>query len=69
MNYFLVEISTNGNADMYGGSDGHDVKAISNSINKLNDYCEKKYKKKVGKPEIFSWDNYFIIEETKIEIL
>ena len=67
-NYILIEVSTNGNADMYGGQDGHYQRAISKSKEKLNEYCEKTYGKKVGKPEVFSWDNYFVIEETDMQI-
>jgi hypothetical protein len=69
MSYKLIEVETNGNADMYGGSDGHYERAISESKEKLAEYCEKTYGKKVGKPEVFSWDNYFIVEETKIKII
>jgi len=69
MNYQLVEISTNGNADMYGGRDGHEVRAISDNVNALNKYCETMFEKKVGKPKSFSWDNYFVIEETNIIII
>jgi hypothetical protein len=47
------------------------VLAISNSINALNDYCEKTYGKKIGKPEMqyFSWDGYYTVEETKTIII
>ena len=69
MSFQLVEVETNGSADMYGGSDGHYVRAISNHVNALIDFCYKTYKKSVGKPEVFSWDNYFIIEETNIVII
>ena len=71
MSWQLVKITPNGSADMYGGSDGHDVLAISNSINALNEYCEKTFNKKVGKPDMkdFTWDGWYILEETKIKII
>lgn len=69
MNYKLIEVETNGNADMYGGSDGHYERAISKSESDLYEYCEKTYGKKAGKPDVFSWDNYFIIEATNTIIL
>ena len=65
MNYKLIEVETNGD----GGRDGHYERAISDDKEKLIKYCEETFEKKVGKPDIFSWDNYFIIEETKIVIL
>jgi hypothetical protein len=71
MSWQLVKITPNGNADMYGGRDGHDVLAISESESDLYEYCEKTYGKKAGKPDMkdFSWDGWYIIEETNIKII
>jgi hypothetical protein len=45
--------------------------AISNSEDKLRDYCLKTYGKNVGRPTAakFTWENYFVIEKTPIVIL
>jgi len=67
MNYELIEVETNGN----GGGDFHRTKAISDDYAKLEEHCKETYGKEVGKPEIenFTWDNYFIIEETDTVIV
>jgi len=43
--------------------------AISNDYLILSDYCEKIIGKPIGKPRVFSWDNYYEIEETNKIIL
>lgn len=39
--------------------------AISDSQEKLQLYCQTTYNKEIGKPEVFSWDDYFTIEPYK----
>lgn len=65
MNYELVEVTINGN----GGGDFHQTKAISSDYAKLEEYCLKTYEKEIGQPKPFTWDNYFIIEETNTVIV
>lgn len=65
MNYKLVEVEINGN----GGGDFHRTKAISDDYTKLEDYCKKTYGKEIGRPEKFSWDNYYLIKETDVAIV
>ena len=69
MNYVLIEVELNGNADMYSGSDRHYHRATSKSKELLKDYCKEVYGKEVGKPEKFTWENYFLITESPIVIL
>lgn len=69
MNYVLIEVESNGNADRSGGSDRHYHRAMANSKEALVDHCKEKYGKEIGQPKPFNWDNYFIINESKIEIL
>jgi hypothetical protein len=70
MNYILKKIEVNGSADMYGGSDYVTEIAISDSIDKLQEYCKERYgyEASVGKPQQFVWE-YFMIVETNMIIL
>lgn len=58
----LIEVDQtpcgNGNPEIYH------TKAVSNDPEKLKTYCKETFGKEVGKPEVFSWDNYYIIEKT-----
>jgi hypothetical protein len=36
--------------------------AISDTKEKLEEYCKTKFNKEIGKPKIFSWDNYYLVE-------
>jgi len=65
MNYILVEVEISGN----GVSDIYRTKAISEDKIKLEEYCKKTYGKEIGKPDKFSWDNYFLINKTDIIVL
>lgn len=40
----------------------HELQAISEDENKLKEFCKANFGKEPGKPEKFSWDNYFIIK-------
>ena len=65
MNYILVEIEIDGN----GVRDKETPRAISTDKSKLKMYCLNTYNVPVGKPDVFSWDNYFVIKESKINII
>ena len=69
MNYVLIEVESNGNADRHGGSDRHYHRAMSTNKEALIDYCKETYDKEIGQPKPFTWDNYFIINESPIVIL
>ena len=43
--------------------------AISDSKQKLETFCKEKYNKEIGKPKIFSFDNYYLIEPYEIEVI
>lgn len=65
MNYELIEVESSGTEL----PDRHYRRAISDLKVLLEDYCLDRYGKKVGYPEPFTWDNYFIIEETDVVIV
>lgn len=65
MNYVLIEVESDGN----GHHDRHYHRAMAKSKEALEDYCKETYGKEIGEPKPFNWDNYFIINESKIEIL
>lgn len=70
MNYVLKKIEVNGNADRFGGSDYETEIALSDSKEKLQEYCKEKfgYEASVGKPQKYEW-LYFMIVETKLIVL
>jgi hypothetical protein len=61
----LVKITPDGN----GMRDTENQIAISNEEQKLKDYCKEVFGLPTGKPKKFSWDAYYVIEETEIEII
>lgn len=65
MNYKLVKVNVNGNADRFGGSDSETEIAISTNKEKLEEYCKETYGQSAKKSEKFSWEYYKIVE-TKI---
>jgi hypothetical protein len=70
MNYILKKIEVNGSADMYGGSDYETEIALSDSVDKLQEYCKENYgyEASVGKPQNFEWV-YFKIVETNLIVI
>lgn len=44
------------------------VVAVSTSKDKLEDHCLKTYNKPAGNPLKFSYDDYYLIEQTDIQI-
>ena len=64
-NHILYRVEIDGN----GVRDKHYEIAISNSVDKLTSYCKDTFKLPVGKPEKFSWDDYYIISKTNITII
>jgi hypothetical protein len=65
LNYVLIRVEIDGN----GVGDRYYHIAMSKSEQTLRNYCENELHRKVGKPEEFSWANYYLIETSNIEIL
>jgi len=68
MSYILKKVEVNGDADMYGGSNGETKIAISLDIENLKMYCVDNFNSEatIGKPETFSWEYYTIVESSLI---
>jgi hypothetical protein len=60
---YKVQIDGNGVRDI------STLEAISDNEEKLKTYCKEIFNKEVGKPEIFSWDDYFIIQPYKMIVV
>lgn len=65
MNYILIEVTPDGN----GVSDRERQIAISRDRPKLERYCYNTFGLLVGKPAKFSWDSYYIIKDTEINMV
>ena len=61
----LIRVEADGN----GGGDRHYHLAMSHDEQALEEYCLKTFKVPVGKPEKFTWDDYYIINDSPILIL
>ncbi len=69
MTKILISVKANGNADQFGGRDSIITHAISNDEQELIKYCNLTFGKPVGKPAKFSWDEYYEIQDSQIEIV
>ena len=65
MNYILIKVIPDG----CGVHDEEKTIAISIDKQALIDNCKNAYKAPVGKPDTFSWEPYFIIRETTIDVI
>jgi hypothetical protein len=63
--YGLYRIKIDGN----GMCDRSTLEAISDSEEKLKNFCKVNFSKEVGKPEIFSWDDYYVIQPYKMKVV
>lgn len=71
-NFALIEVTPDGN----GVKDVERLMAVSKFKESLKSYCMDKFNKEVttefdslGNPKPFSWDAFYKIEPTKIEIV
>ena len=67
MNFELVEI--NPEPCFVGLREIKTVIAVSNSSDKLYQHCIDVYGKPAGEPEAFTFDRYYIIRSSGIEII
>jgi hypothetical protein len=67
VSYVLIRMEVNGD----GRRDRPSHIAISNNEDNLVSYCQNTFGKSIGKPSAlnFTWEDYFIIEETSIVII
>jgi len=67
MNYILVKVEVNMNADRFGGRDSETQLVISDDSEALEEYCVETYGVKPN-PEKFEW-TYYKIVATSMRIL
>jgi hypothetical protein len=60
---YKVEIDGNSIRDNYT------LEAISDAEEKLETYCKETFNKEVGKPKVFSWDDYYVIQPYKMKVV
>lgn len=65
IHFGLYRVESDGN----GERDKYTLVCASDTEEKLKFYCKETFNKEVGKPEIFSWDDYFVIQPYTINII
>jgi len=66
MNYKLIKVELNMNADQFGGRDTRTEIAISNEVETLETYCMTTFGATGHKPKKFAYEYYDIVPSTTL---